>query len=65
MPLDMKRRPFSFEVVAHASSTHLEHGQFAHVDRQAVTSWMTVTVMAPGTLCFVPVGPRGDAADEK
>ena len=32
---------------------------------KAVTSWMTVSVMAPGTLSFVPVGSRGDAADEK
>ena len=32
---------------------------------KAVTFWMTVTVMAPGMLSFVPVGPRGDGADEK
>ena len=32
LPLDIKRRPTSFEVVAHASSAHLEHAQVALVD---------------------------------
>ena len=67
LPLDLKRRPTSCVVVAHASSVHLEHGH----DRPllstslVVNSLMVVTVMAPGTLSFVLVGSRGDAASQK